>query len=520
MAKMKIPPFVELPNPDDTFWSEPWRVWLRDIQVRTNERPALSGDISSDNLVSVNDDDELFDTGKAYPDGIISDENYVRDYTGERYTTENLIPEAGTEEGARHGSYRIGLLTEDDYAYFDENGKLIFYGITGVQLIIPLNAKAPEKFAVFDSSGNLKYRTAEQLSEDLSDYLATKGYASETFITESGLREAGLEEGARFGNFRIGLLTEDDYAFFDKNGKLILYGIAGLQLIVPLNADTPDKFAVFDGAGNLEYRTAEQLSDDLDSYLATRDYVSETFITENLLPEAGTEPGRIPGSLGIGLGDDFLFFDEVGNLVLPKTPGKGIKVDTTIPTFGWRDLEGDVDPKATGAGKATLGVWRGGLSKVWFYDAGDTLDQLKYHIPHDYAPGSDLHIHLHWGHHGTAIAGSLVVTFGATYAKGFNRGNFPAEVSPVITVATPNIATIPQYRHRVDEIQLSAASPSGTQIDSDDIEPDGVIMMGLVITTIPTITGGVVNKPAFFEIDIHYQSTNMATKQKEPDFYV
>ena len=43
--------------------------------------------------------------------------------------------------------------------------------------------------------------------------------------------------------------------------------------------------------------------------------------------------------------------------------------------------------------------------------------------------------------------------------------------------------------------------------------------MGLTTTTIPTITGGVTDKPAFFEIDVHYQSTNMATKQKEPPFY-
>lgn len=207
------------------------------------------------------------------------------------------------------------------------------------------------------------------------------------------------------------------------------------------------------------------------------------------------------------------------NLTLPKTSGKGIRVDTGASTFGWRDLVGAVEPKSTGAGKATLGVWRGGLVKVWFYDTNDTLDILQYHLPHDYVPGSDLHIHLHWGHHGTAISGSLVVTFGVTYAKGHNQVNFPAEVAPVITVATPNITTVPQYRHRIDEIQLSAASPSGTQIDSDDIEPDGIILLGMIVTTIPTITGGVVDKPAFFEIDIHYQSTNIATKDKAPDFY-
>lgn len=208
-----------------------------------------------------------------------------------------------------------------------------------------------------------------------------------------------------------------------------------------------------------------------------------------------------------------------GNIVLPKASGNGIKIDNTIPTFGWRDLLGSVEPKTIGAGKATLGAFRGGKAKAWFYDLGDTLDTLEYHIPHDYVPGTDLYIHLHWGHHGTAISGSLVVTFGATCAKGHNQQDFPAEVAPVLTVSTPNIATIPQYRHRVDEIQLSASSPSATQLNNADIEPDTVILIGFEVTTEPTITGGVVNKTAFFEIDIHYQSTNIATKDKIPDFY-
>lgn len=208
-----------------------------------------------------------------------------------------------------------------------------------------------------------------------------------------------------------------------------------------------------------------------------------------------------------------------GDIVLPKASGKGIKIDNTIPTFGWRDLLGSVEPKTIGAGKATLGAFRGGKAKAWFYDLGDTLDTLEYHIPHDYVPGTDLYIHLHWGHHGTAISGSLVITFGATCAKGHNQQDFPAEVAPVLTVSTPNIATIPQYRHRVDEIQLSASSPSATQLNNADIEPDTVILIGFEVTTEPTITGGVVNKTAFFEIDIHYQSTNIATKDKTPDFY-
>ena len=146
---------------------------------------------------------------------------------------------------------------------------------------------------------------------------------------------------------------------------------------------------------------------------------------------------------------------------------------------------------------------------------------MVFHIPHDYVPGSDLHLHLHWSHNGTAISGQLVVTYGVTYAKGHDQTNFTTEKAPVLTVSTPNIATIPQYRHRIDEVQVTSAGGSATQFDTDLVEIDGLFLVNMTTTTIPTITGSATqNKPAFLTLDIHYQSTNIGTKQKSPPFYV
>jgi hypothetical protein len=86
-------------------------------------------------------------------------------------------------------------------------------------------------------------------------------------------------------------------------------------------------------------------------------------------------------------------------------------------------------------------------------------------------------------------------------------------------VLTPNIATIPRWQHRIDEFQLSAAAPSGVQLDSADLEVDGIIMVCFKPSAIPTIGGGSPNEPFLMYVDIHYQSTNMPTKQKAPDFY-
>jgi len=214
--------------------------------------------------------------------------------------------------------------------------------------------------------------------------------------------------------------------------------------------------------------------------------------------------------------DNAVFID---NITLPKTSGKGIKVDTTYPTFGWRDMIGDVSPKTTAVGAATLAVLLGGIYRAWFYAAGSLCDMV-FHMPHDYAPGTDLYGHLHWTHNGTAISGSLVVNFGVSYAKGYSQASFPVEIAPVLTVNTPDITTFPQYQHRIDEIQLSSSTPTATQINSSLLEVDGLIIVGLKVATIPTISGGTQTLPAFLTLDLHYQSTNIGTKQKNLNFYI
>lgn len=119
---------------------------------------------------------------------------------------------------------------------------------------------------------------------------------------------------------------------------------------------------------------------------------------------------------------------------------------------------------------------------------------------------------------GTQI--ELGVTYAMSYAKGHNQANFSAEKTAVLTVAAPNIATVPQHRHRIDEIQISSSTPDASHLDTALIEPDGVILVSVTATTIPTITGSAsLNRPIFHTLDVHYQSTNVGTKQKTPDFY-
>lgn len=215
--------------------------------------------------------------------------------------------------------------------------------------------------------------------------------------------------------------------------------------------------------------------------------------------------------------------DRVGSIILPGTSGTGVKLGTLgSSAFGWRDLEGSISPKTTGANTPALATWRGGTVRVFTFQAADKID-FVYHMPHDWVPGTDLFIHVHWGHHGTNISGSFVFDFYTTFARGFNQaanGTFGTEVQTTLTVSNLSITNTPQYRHRTDEVQLSALSPTANQLDTNKLEVDGIILMTGAMTTIPTITGGVANLPFIFTIDIHYQSMSAgSTPNKAPNFY-
>lgn len=210
---------------------------------------------------------------------------------------------------------------------------------------------------------------------------------------------------------------------------------------------------------------------------------------------------------------------DQSNPVLSKISGRGIKVDIVSPSFPWHDIIGDMVADPGGANSPVLTVFRGGLVREWAYTTNDKMD-LRFHIPHDHVPGSDLFIHMHWSHNGTAISGNMVGSFASTYAKGHNQAIFPAEKTVTITYATVDVATTPQYIHRIDEVQLSTPGGSATLLDSSAIEPDGLVLMTFTLTGRPTVTGGTTARVFVPFIDIHYQSTNLGTKQRAPNFYV
>lgn len=193
--------------------------------------------------------------------------------------------------------------------------------------------------------------------------------------------------------------------------------------------------------------------------------------------------------------------------VIGKASGTGVKVDTSTPTWGWRDIVSEIEARGSGANDPTFAVYTGTSFYMYQFSA-TTMQQvyLQVHVPHDYVPGTDIYFHVHWSNAAaTPNTGSVVWGFEYSFAKGHQQAAFPA--SSTVTVTQACNAT--RYHHHIAE--TAAVTISG-------LEVDGIIMLRVYRDA---AAGGDTCTDAVFvhTVDIHYQSTNMATKQKAPNFY-
>lgn len=200
------------------------------------------------------------------------------------------------------------------------------------------------------------------------------------------------------------------------------------------------------------------------------------------------------------------FMAENG-LIYPKGEGFGLRRNQTTPQFCWHDLLGEISAKATGGTAATLTAWKGNISQYQF----GVLDNVNiaYHIPHDWKHHQDCFIHIHWS---LTTTDTTSYTFGleATYAVGHNQAPATANIINTIVATAPGVAN----QIVVSEIQLTAPVATASLIESELLEPDGMILTQIKLNS---KTGGA--DPFIHHVDIHYKSTGIGTVSKEPDFY-
>lgn len=205
-------------------------------------------------------------------------------------------------------------------------------------------------------------------------------------------------------------------------------------------------------------------------------------------------------------------------LILPKTSGVGIKVDTTTPTYPWQDIVSQFHTRTSGGATPTFGVYNG--TSIYAYSLSNAATQelfVEFHIPHDYVPGSELYIHVHWSQTtvdtgGAASApGDAKFSFDCLYAKGHAQQAFPAAVT---TVSVTQTASATVRMHQIAEVQLTTTGAIG----GNAVEPDGILLCRLWRN--PADAADTLNVVPYAHFcDLHYQSTGIGTKQKAPPFW-
>jgi hypothetical protein len=201
--------------------------------------------------------------------------------------------------------------------------------------------------------------------------------------------------------------------------------------------------------------------------------------------------------------------------IFPKDSGVGILVDVDTPTFPWHDMPGQIQIVSSAANPASNDLYIGGIYAIAFEEGDEAF--VNYHIPHDYLPGSPIYIHAHWSHKSSVVTGgSVTIGYELSYSKGHNQGAF----SSPINVSIASTASTTQYRHIIAEGVASSSGGSMTTLDTDLLEPDGVILSRIYVDSNDLVTSDLSIPKIFIHYsDIHYQSTGLGTKNRSPSFW-
>ena len=222
----------------------------------------------------------------------------------------------------------------------------------------------------------------------------------------------------------------------------------------------------------------------------------------------GTQGNQGPSGGPQGTQGDFS--GNANSLVFPSTTGFGIQVNQSAPQFGWVDLLGPLNIRGTGNFDPS---WNSYMTNIRQYQFSVTDEcWFEYHIPHDYVPGSNMYIHAHWSVNTHVTFGSVTWGFDITTAKGYNRAAFPNTVS----ISIQQTASTTAYQHMIAESQFSSSTPSENQINNNLFETDGLI---LVHVSLDANTMNNSAQPFLHFVDIHYQSTQIATRGRNYPFY-
>lgn len=178
-------------------------------------------------------------------------------------------------------------------------------------------------------------------------------------------------------------------------------------------------------------------------------------------------------------------------------------------TYGWGDITGEIISK--GGANAPSFAAITGLGNLYAYKFSGSASTLTevfvcWHVPHDYADGTDIYIHVHWlNATSTPSTNNLVWQFEYSIAKGHGQQAFPTPTTVSVTQACSST----RYMHHIAE---TAA------ITSANLEVDSLIYCRIFRDAAHASDTNTDTDVYLLTADVHYQKNKYATKNKAYPF--
>lgn len=276
----------------------------------------------------------------------------------------------------------------------------------------------------------------------------------------------------------------------------------------PTNLDSlnnPNSNTRMDAAG-YEHSTQHTSANDAIEALETKVGIDNSGVTGSLdyLVKTSSNPGHT-------------HYVVPTSIVMPKNTNTGILIDIATPTWGWRDITSAIFVRGS-VNAAVVSQYRGTLYDYQFTSGPSPKECFaNFHIPHDYVPGSNLYIHVHWSLPAAEANAKVKWNFDISYSARNRDGIYDTFKTPITTfvIGTTCNAT---YGHKVSEVQFTGPTYTGSYLPVASIEVDGIILTRIYrdnADPLDTVTAD----PFCHFIDLHYQSTNLSTKDKAYPYY-
>lgn len=199
-----------------------------------------------------------------------------------------------------------------------------------------------------------------------------------------------------------------------------------------------------------------------------------------------------------------------------------------LPREGWRDLIGTLSVKGpAGTTDPHFDTYRGTIKEWSFPNSAAHVHEafFNFHVPHDYAPGTDMFIHVHWSQivvdtgGAGGIPGNVKWSFDTSLSRGHGTPGGAADpFRATKTVSVVQQGSTTQYGHLLAEVQLTSTAGSTTLFEHAAIEVDGIIQVRLYRDS-EDASDTLNQTPFVHSVDIHYLSLEGGTLKRVPPFY-